>query len=212
MYAYWSYEMQTHRRTIGWMVVSALAMVTSISAAIPLAPNNDWWLIALSKLSLGTYGYIFSLGFWVSALTLAMALHLQLTLLGAVWRVERWRLHGLRWLLFGICAGLGIIGLFPDGGQFIGWHRFGAWLVIACATALTLGVRVWLPTYPSEFHRFSLVMAATAYGTALAYLLGFLRFTLLELLLLFLGGVWMTVFYAYLRVQTGVAPQAILEI
>jgi hypothetical protein len=73
-----------------------------------------------------------------------------------------------------------------------------------------LGVYTWLPPYPPIFKRFSLIIGVLPYLALGFYLVRIINFTTLELFLLFLGAVWMTVFYAYTRVFTGYAPVSIL--
>lgn len=193
------------------MTVAALSLVASISASITLATTDDWWRIALSRLSLEPYGYIFSLGFVITAVCLGMALYLQLRTLGSHWASDAWRLHTLRWLFFGLCLGLGLIGLFPDGEPYLTWHRLGGWLCVITATLLSLGAPIWMPHYHMTFKRFSLVVGAVPYGTLAGFVMGIITYTLLELFLLVLGGIWISVFYGYTRVATGQAPAEILE-
>jgi len=204
--------MMKHRikHPIGWMAISAFSMVIGISASITLSTTDKWWRIALSKLSVEPFGFIFSLTFILSSATLAVALHLQLRHMGRHWGGEKWRLIIFRWLLFGLCLGLGLIGIFPDKEPWLAPHRAGGWISILTATAISLGVYVWLPPYPPLFKRFSLMIGALPYIGLAAFVTNRITFTMLELFLLFLGAVWMTVFYAYTRVFTGYASVEIL--
>ncbi|MDX2076898.1 MAG: hypothetical protein SFZ02_10735 [bacterium] len=199
------------KHPIGWMAIAAFSMVISISASITLATSDAWWSIALSRLSIEPWGFVFSAGFVISAVSLAVALNLQMELVTSRWKSDPWRLHGLRGLLWGLCGGLMLIGLFPDREPWLGWHRLGGWISISTASLISLGVNIWLPIYPRLFKRFSLLIGILPYGALIAYLFRFIPFTMLELFLLFLGAIWMTVFYAYTRVYTGQASPDILE-
>lgn len=201
---------QTIKHPIGWMAISAFSMVIGISASIALSTTDKWWRIALSKLSIEPFGEIFSLGFIISSVTLGVALHLQLRLMGRYWGGEKWRFNAFRTLLAGLCLGLVLIGLFPDTEPWQDPHRAGGWISILTAALISLGAYVWLPPYPPLFKRFSLAIGALPYLAFAMYLLHIINFTILELFLLFLGAVWMSVFYAYTRVFTGYAPVSIL--
>ena len=194
----------------GWMAISAFSMVISISASIALSTTDNWWQIALSRLSNEPFGFIFSAGFIVSSLTLAVALHLQLRHMGRHWGGQMWRLYTFRWLIFGLCFGLFLIGVFPDRDPWLAPHRAGGWLSVVTATLISLGVYIWLPPYPPVFKRFSLAIGVLPYMALVALLLGIINFTTIELFLLVLGAIWISVFYAYTRVFTGVATPNIL--
>jgi hypothetical protein len=194
----------------GWMAISAFSMVIGISASISLSTSDRWWRVALSKLSAEPFGFVFSLGFVISASTLAMALHLQLRHMDKHWAGQYWRLYAFRWLLLTLCAGLALIGLFPDMDPWLTPHRLGGWLCVISATLISLGVYVWLPPYPPIFKRFSVVIGVLPYVALLAYVLHIINFTTIELFLLVLGAIWMSVFYAYTRVFTGSASPDIL--
>jgi hypothetical protein len=198
------------KRAIGWMAISAFTLVISISASIALTTTDQWWTVALSKLSIEPFGIIFSGGFVLSSVTLAVALHLQLRLMSDRWKSDMWRLEGLRLLFLGLCGGLALIGLFPDAEPWLAWHRLGGWISITTASIISLGIWVWLPAYPPMFKRFSVLIGMLPYMALVTYLTGRITFTALELFLLFLGAIWMTVFYAYTRVYTGSASADIL--
>ncbi len=198
------------KHPFGWMAISAFSMVIGISASIALSTTDNWWRIALSKLSIEPMGIIFSVAFVISSVTLGMALHLQLRLMGRYWGSEKWRYYAFRGLLIALCVGLALIGIFPDVEPWQDPHRAGGWISILAATLISLGVYTWLPPYPPIFKRFSLIIGVLPYLALGFYLVRIINFTTLELFLLFLGAVWMTVFYAYTRVFTGYAPVSIL--
>lgn len=194
----------------GWMAISAFSMVIGISASIALSTTDNWWQIALSRVSNEPFGFIFSAGFIISSLSLAMALHLQLRHMGRHWGGQMWRLYAFRWLIFGLCLGLFLIGAFPDRDPWLLPHRIGGWVSVLTATLISLGVYIWLPPYPPVFKRFSLVIGVLPYMALVALLLDVINFTTIELFLLVLGAIWMSVFYAYTRVFTGSATPDIL--
>lgn len=192
------------------MAISAFSLVISISASIALSTTDHWWQIALSRLSNEPFGFIFSAGFIICASSLAVALHLQLRHMRRHWAGQMWRLHIFRWLVFGLCFGLLLIGIFPDRDPWLAPHRAGGWLCITTGTLILFGIYIWLPPYPPIFKRFSLFIGVLGYTGLMAFLLHIINFTTIELFLLIIGAIWMTVFYAYTRVFTGSAKPDIL--
>ncbi len=201
--AYIVTHMASRLGTLWLLLFAGIVMLSGLIAAITLSTSLDWWTQAISWLGVDEYGIVFNLTFIMAGVLLLAVLQDKLGDLNILRRrgvFQSAQFDGLRRIMLSMCLLVSGVGFFPYYGITANLHQIIsiAALVLFIIVASIAG-RI-LPIYPPRYHRITMVVVIVSILLiVMHYGLGWLTFSIMELMLLGAGGVWIVTFYAYTR-------------
>jgi MFS family permease len=189
--------------TMVLLIFAAVVMLSGVIMAMVLSTNVDWWTRAISWLGVDEYGIIFNLTFIIVGVLLVAVLQDKLGDL-AILR-ERGLFQSpyfdhLRRAMLVMCFLVAGIGVFPYGGITADLHQVVSSLALVSFILLSYLSGVVIPIYPRRYYQITSVIVTSSVFVIIAhYVLRWINFSIMELILLAIGGLWIATFYVYTR-------------
>lgn len=189
--------------TMVLLIFAGVVMLSGVIVAMMLSTNVDWWTRAISWLGVDEYGIIFNLTFIMVGVLLVAVLQDKLGDLEVLRRRGLFQspyFDHLRRLMLLMCFLVSGIGFFPFSGITANLHQIVSTSALVLFIILAYMSGVVIPIYPRRYMRItSLIVTSSVLIIIAHYILRWINFSIMELLLLGIGGIWIATFYIYTR-------------
>jgi hypothetical protein len=185
------------------LIFAGVVMLSGVVASVMLSTSVDWWTRAISWLGVGEYGIIFNLTFIMVGVLLVAVLQDKLgdlEILKGRGLFESPYFDHFRRLMLIMCFLVSGIGFFPYRGITVTLHQIVSSSALGLFVLLAYMTGVVIPIYPRRYYQITSVIVTSCVFVIVAhYILRWINFSVMELLLLGIGGLWIVVFYVYTR-------------
>ncbi len=189
--------------TLILLIFAGVVMLSGVVASMMLSTNVDWWTRAISWLGVGEYGIIFNLTFIMVGVLLVAVLQDKLGDLAVLRErgvFESRYFDHLRRMMLIMCILVSGIGFFPYRGLTVTLHQVVSSAALLLFVVLAYMTGVVIPIYPRRYYQItSVIVTSSVFVIVAHYILRWINFSVMELMLLGIGGLWIAVFYLYTR-------------